>query len=219
MKALFIKDFRLILRQQRGTIFLFLAVVLLMVGAIDNPMFGIIYTVFFLPSLLISTIAYDIYDNGMPYIMALPVSMKQYVAEKYLLTVGGSLVINILATSLTALVQAFKSGRTDLTELLVCSFVAESVILIYSAVGLPVNMRYGTEKGRVILIIMAIAIGAFVGGSKSLLEAGNEKTVATDWWISQFGVVELLMVMVFVCIVVNVISYLVCVKWMEKKQY
>lgn len=219
MKALLVKDLRLMLRQQRGTLFLFLAIVLLIIGATENPMFGIMYTVFLLPTLLISTIAYDTFDNGMPYIMALPVSVKDYVTEKYVLTVGGSVLINVLATGLTALVQVFKGGAMDLPELLICAFTAQSVILIYSAIILPVNMRYGTEKGRVILVIVAIAMGALLGGSGSLLQMENAGIATLLGGIYQFGVVELLLAVVLVCAVISVASYFICVKWMEKKQY
>lgn len=219
MKALLIKDMRLIVRQQRATLFMFLAIVLIIIGATDNPMFGILYTVFLLPSLLISTIAYDTFDNGMPYIRALPISVKDYVAEKYLLVVGGSVFINLVSTGLTGFIQAFKSGAVDMTEILICAFTAQSVILVYSAIVLPVNMRFGTEKGRIILIIMAIAIGALLGGSGALLETENENVLAVLNGIYQFGVLEMLIFIVGICVVITGISFAVCVKWMEKKEY
>lgn len=219
MKALLIKDLRLIVRQQRATLFMFLAIVLIIIGATDNPMFGILYTVFLLPSLLISTIAYDTFDNGMPFIRALPVSVKDYVAGKYLLVVGGSVLINLVSTGLTGLIQVFKSGTVDMKEILICAFTAQIVILVYSAIVLPVNMCFGTEKGRIILIIMAIAIGALLGGSGALLETKNENILAVLNGIYQFGVVELLLLIVIACVVITGISFAVCVKWMEKKEY
>lgn len=219
MKALLIKDLRLLFRQQRATLFLVVALVLLIIGATENPMFGILYTVFLLPSLLISTIAYDAFDNGMPYIMTLPVSAKDYVAEKYVLTVGGSLLVNFFSTGLTALIRVFRGGTMDMAELLLCAFTAQSVILVYSAVVLPVNMRYGTEKGRVILIIMAVAIGALLGGSGNVLETGKAETLSLMNGVYRLEAVELLLLIMVICIAVSVVSFQVCVKWMEKKEY
>ena len=219
MKALLIKDLRLIVRQQRATLFMFLAIVLIIIGATDNPMFGILYTVFLLPSLLISTIAYDTFDNGMPFIRSLPVSVKDYVAGKYLLVVGGSVLINLVSTGLTGFIQVFKSGMVDMKEILICAFTAQIVILVYSAIVLPVNMCFGTEKGRIILIIMAFAIGALFGGSGALFETKNENILAVINGIYQFGVVELLLLIVIACVVITGISFAVCVKWMEKKEY
>ena len=36
----------------------------------------------------ITTISYDEFDNGLAFLMTLPVTRKQYVAEKYLLGAG-----------------------------------------------------------------------------------------------------------------------------------
>lgn len=219
MKALIIKDMRLIVRQQRATLFMFLAIILIIIGAGENPMFGILYTVFLLPALLISTISYDTFENGMPFLMALPISQKDYVTEKYVLTVGGSVVINILATGLTCLIQVLKGGTMESAELLICSLTAQIVILLYSALVLPVNMRFGTERGRIIMIIMAIVIGVFLSGSGSLMESNNEKILEILGIIYQLGITELLIIICCVCIAVTALSYVLAVKWMEKKEY
>lgn len=219
MKALFVKDMRLVLRQQKATIFMFMAIVLIIIGAADNPLFGILYTVFLLPSFLISTIAYDTFDNGMAYIMALPVSVKDYVLEKYILIIGGSVLVNLLSTGLTAFIQMLKSGAMDIKELLVCALLAQCVIIVYSSVVLPVNMRYGTEKGRIILIIMAVAIGALLGGSGTMLEARDEKALSFFGVMYPFGVVGLLLSAAVICTVISLVSFAVCVKWMKKKEY
>ena len=219
MKALLMKDLRLVFRQQRATMFMFMAVVLLIIGATQNPMFGILYTVFLLPSFLVSTIASDTFDNGMSYILALPVSVKDYVLEKYLLIMGGSLLVNLLATGLTACIQILKNGTMDIAELLICAFTAQSIVLVYSAVILPVNMRYGTEKGRIILIIMAIVIGALLGGTGGLAETKDEKVLSLIRGMYPLGVVELLLLVVVICVIIGLLSFAVCVKWMEKKEY
>ena len=135
------------------------------------------------------------------------------------LVVGGSVLVNLVSTGLTGVIQMYKSGAVDITEMLICAFTAQIVILVYSAIVLPVNMCFGTEKGRIILIIMAIAIGALFGGSGALLETKNENILAVLNGIYQFGVVELLLLIVIACVVITGISFAVCVKWMEKKEY
>ena len=219
MKALMIKDLRLVMRQQRATLFMFIAIILLVIGATENPMFGIMYTVFLLPALLISTISYDTFENGMLFLLALPISKRDYVAEKYLLTVGDSVIVNILATGLTYLTRTFKGGTVDITEFLVYAFSAQSIILLYTALALPVNIRYGTEKGRFVIIILAIAIGALLGSSGHLPETGGTNALEVFGIISQFGIVELLLLVLLVCVLLTVVSFLVCVKWVKKKEY
>ena len=101
MRGLLIKDLRLVMRQQRATLLVFISIIFLVIMAVENPMFGLVYVVFLLPALLISTISYDTFENGMLFLMSLPISRKDYVAEKYLLAVGGSVLINFVSTGFT----------------------------------------------------------------------------------------------------------------------
>lgn len=219
MKALFIKDLRLLMRQQRATLFLFIAVILLVITAGENPMFGIMYTVFLLPALLISSVSYDTFENGMPWLMALPVSRKDYVVEKYLLAAGGSVLVNLLASGLAYSSQAVKGGGADISEYLICALSAQIVILVYSAFALPVNICFGTEKGRIVMIIMAVSVGAVLGGTGKLFETQNEQVMGVLAAVYQLGMVELLLLLLLFCAAFMVVSCLAAVKWMEKKEY
>ena len=217
MKALLIKDLRLLLRQQRVTMVFFVAVIILATMATENPMFGIVYVVFLLPSLLIATISYDSHENGMLYLMSLPVSWKTYVAEKYLLSVGGSVIINLLTTGAISVFCNIKGGEHTLAELLICSFTAQISILIYCALSMPVNLRFGVEKGRIVMIIMMILVGAILGGSASIQE--DEAAMQVLGNMAASGMAKLLFGVLLVCVLFTIGSYLVTIKWMEKKEY
>ena len=219
MRGLLIKDLRLVMRQQRATLFVFISIIFLVIMAVENPMFGLVYVVFLLPALLISTISYDTFENGMLFLMSLPISRKDYVAEKYLLAVGGSVLINFVSTGFTYISGMIRGMEINFFELLVCSLTAQIIVLIYSAFMLPVNMCLGTEKGRIVMIIMAVLIGAILGGSESLLETQNETVTGFFTSVYQFGIVELLLAALFICFAVILISYRLTVKWMEKKEY
>lgn len=219
MKALFIKDLRIVMKQQRFTLILFLGVIILLTFATDNPFFGIAYLLFLIPTILLSTIGYDAFENGMAYLMALPVSRKTYVKEKYVLAVGGSFIINVVASVLTFLLACMRGMQIEVTDVLICSLLSQILVLIYSALILPVNLRYGTEKGRVIMIIMAVCIGASGPFVSSLAEEQNSTLLALMERILRFGLVNLLLAILFLCIVFVMISYYVAVKWLEKKEY
>ena len=52
-------------------------------------------------SLVIGTISYDELDNGMPYIMCLPIKRSDYVKEKFLMTfmmIFGGYILGIIAS-------------------------------------------------------------------------------------------------------------------------
>ena len=161
MKALFIKDIRIILKQQRVLICAFFAVITILAFATDNSMYAVAFVLFLVPTMMLTTISYDTFENGMSYIMSLPVSVKDYVTEKYILTVASSLIFNIMATILINVVLSIGKGVSIMPlELIVNAMLAQFMVLIYISLVLPVDIRFGTDKGMIIVVLMAVVIGA-----------------------------------------------------------
>ena len=161
MKALFIKDIRIVLKQQRVLICAFLAVITILAFATDNSMYAVAFVLFLVPTMMLTTISYDTFENGMSYIMSLPVSVKDYVMEKYILTVASSLIFNIMATILINVVLSIGKGVGIMPlELIVNAMLAQFMVLIYISLVLPVDIRFGTDKGMIIVVLMAVVIGA-----------------------------------------------------------
>lgn len=161
MKALFIKDIRIILKQQRVLICAFFAVITILAFATDNSMYAVAFVLFLVPTMMLTTISYDTFENGMSYIMSLPVSVKDYVVEKYILTVVSSLIFNIMATILINVVLSIGKGVGIMPlELIVNAMLAQFMVLIYISLVLPVDIRFGTDKGMIIVVLMAVVIGA-----------------------------------------------------------
>ena len=161
MKALFIKDIRIVLKQQRVLICAFFAVITILAFATDNSMYAVAFVLFLVPTMMLTTISYDTFENGVSYIMSLPVSVKDYVAEKYILTVVSSLIFNIMATILINVVLYIGKGVGIMPmELIVNAMLAQFMVLIYISLVLPVDIRFGTDKGMIIVVLMAVVIGA-----------------------------------------------------------
>lgn len=161
MKALFIKDIRIVLKQQRVLICAFFAVITILAFATDNSMYAVAFVLFLVPTMMLTTISYDTFENGMSYIMSLPVSVKDYVTEKYILTVASSLIFNIMATILINVVLSIGKGVGIMSlELIVNAMLAQFMVLIYISLVLPVDIRFGTDKGMIIVVLMAVVIGA-----------------------------------------------------------
>ena len=161
MKALFIKDIRIVLKQQRVLICAFFAVITILAFATDNSMYAVAFVLFLVPTMMLTTISYDTFENGMSYIMSLPVSVKDYVTEKYILTVASSFTFNIMATILINVVLSIGKGVGVMPlELIVNAMLAQFMVLIYISLVLPVDIRFGTDKGMIIVVLMAVVIGA-----------------------------------------------------------
>lgn len=219
MKALFIKDIRIILKQQRVLICAFFAVITILAFATDNSMYAVAFVLFLVPTMMLTTISYDTFENGMSYIMSLPVSVKDYVAEKYILTVASSLIFNIMATILINVVLSIGKGVGIMPlELIVNAMLAQFMVLIYISLVLPVDIRFGTDKGMIIVVLMAVVIGAVGPMLGNINVDSGLMYKLSEAEITSVPVNQALLLM-SVGGVFAIVSYFVSVKLMKQMEY
>lgn len=219
MKALFIKDIRIVLKQQRVLICAFFAVITILAFATDNSMYAVAFVLFLVPTMMLTTISYDTFENGMSYIMSLPVSVKDYVTEKYILTVASSLIFNIMATILINVVLSIGKGVGIMPlELIVNAMLAQFMVLIYISLVLPVDIRFGTDKGMIIVVLMAVVIGAVGPMLGNINVDSGLMYKLSEAEITSVPVNQALLLMsvggVFV-----IVSYFISVKLMKQMEY
>ena len=219
MKALFIKDIRIVLKQQRVLICAFFAVITILAFATDNSMYAVAFVLFLVPTMMLTTISYDTFENGMSYIMSLPVSVKDYVTEKYILTVASSLIFNIMATILINVVLSIGKGVGIMPlELIVNAMLAQFMVLIYISLVLPVDIRFGTDKGMIIVVLMAVVIGAVgpmlnnINVDSGLMHKLSEAEITSV-------PVKLALLLMSVGGVFAIVSYFISVKLMKQMEY
>lgn len=196
MRGLLIKDFRL-LKNQKSFLLTFLLIGVGMLFTELDSFLIISYLTFLFSAFAVSSISYDELDNGFAFLFTLPVSRRGYVAEKYLfgLLFGGGAWF--ISTLLTTVIAAFRQGE-GLLEIFPAVFVYLVMILIYLSIVLPIQLKFGVEKGR--LIILGTVILIYLAG------ALKENYVAAA------------VVFAAVSIVLFVLSYALSVHIMEKKQ-
>ncbi len=219
MKALFIKDIRIVLKQQRVLICAFFAVITILAFATDNSMYAVAFVLFLVPTMMLTTISYDTFENGMSYIMSLPVSVKDYVTEKYILTVASSLIFNIMATILINVVLSIGKGVGIMPlELIVNAMLAQFMVLIYISLVLPVDIRFGTDKGMIIVVLMAVVIGAVGPMLGNINVDSGLMYKLSEAEITSVPVNQALLLM-SVGGVFAIVSYFVSVKLMKQMEY
>lgn len=219
MKALFIKDIRIVLKQQRVLICAFFAVITILAFATDNSMYAVAFVLFLVPTMMLTTISYDTFENGMSYIMSLPVSVKDYVTEKYILTVASSLIFNIMATILINVVLSIGKGVGIMPlELIVNAMLAQFMVLIYISLVLPVDIRFGTDKGMIIVVLMAVVIGAAGPMLSNINVDSGLMYKLSESEITSVPVNQALLLM-SVGGVFAIVSYFISVKLMKQMEY
>lgn len=179
MKGLIIKDFLLFKSQKMFLIILILGTGVMLVAGMDTT-FICTYVTFLLSNLALSTINYDEYENGAPYLFSLPVTRTGYVREKYvffLLNCIGSWLISALLGLgyMTVSHQPIDGSMFWLGNVtgLLCS-------MVYGGIAIPMWMKLGPEKGRLTVFVMAVGFCVpAILSQKIFAAAGNPEELSS----------------------------------------
>lgn len=121
--------------------------------------------VFFLPSLClifplilnIITLGIDEESNFQEFVLATPVTRRDYVKSIYFSPLIFSLISGLITWILLYRAQTYEPVLTFLLAL-----TAMSIPLAFTLIMLPFLFRYGAEKGRVIFILIYMIFLAFL---------------------------------------------------------
>lgn len=157
MKGLLIKDLKLIKTRGLFILFAVAAFVILQLGAGNGEM-GVGLTTLMFSMFSITSITYDEYENGMPFLFTLPITRKEYVREKYVLGFGLItavwVVMNVVCFGYEYTVQADfayvfpqKLGVT-VTYLFAVYFMI--------AFEIAMKLKFAERSGLATILIMAV---------------------------------------------------------------
>lgn len=148
MKGLLIKDGRLMITQ--GKMLLGIGVFMIICSFLQGdsfPQFAASYSIIMMTIFTISTVSYDEYDNGIKYLLVLPVERRTYVREKYLFGILMSCTIWCIC-SLLGIASAVVKNADGLGEYLISSLSVVLISVLLLGIFLPVVFYFGAEKGR-----------------------------------------------------------------------
>ena len=154
MTGLIIKDFLSVKRQAR--IFVAIAVVYMAVAYFSAGSGFFQGFVIILSSMMpVTALAYDERAHFEKYALAMPLSRKRVVVAKYLfglICIGIALVIDVVFEILLSSIN-----HAPLTSALPLTLWALlGIALLFLSINMPVMFKFGTEKGR--LIYMGLAV-------------------------------------------------------------
>lgn len=217
MAGLLEKDFRLLLHRKQ--LFALFVVIALLMGFTMDSSFVIGYLTFIVAVWATSTLSYDEYDNGYPFLMTLPIDPKLYAAEKYVFCIGGSLLSWILVMIFCLLVTAVRGSSSSLPEqlLLGTSMIPCCVLLL--AVVLPLQLKFGAEKSRIVLCILCGAVGGLVLGTIQAMSRAGADTASLLHLFQRIPGPLLAVLCVLLLAAVLAVSFLVSIKIMVRKEY
>ena len=170
MRGLICKDLRLMLVQKNFFIMLaFVAFVCM--AALDDPAFVVMYVTLIFTSFLLSTMSYDEFDNGYPFLFTLPITRKLYVQEKYVLGMAGGSIAWLLSTLLAGIAFFLTQGDFPPLSWFVLPFAALPMLALLIALMIPFKLKFGGENGRLAMLLAIAAVCAIFGAALGLMQS------------------------------------------------
>lgn len=215
MRGFMVKDLRLMLQRKSYLAVLFILALFLTFQ--QGGMFVVMYLTMLVMMFAISTVSYDEYDNGYSFLMTLPADRKTYVREKYLLIVLVGIVGCLAGSAMYALYMA-RQGGVNLEESLAEAVVYLLVALLVADVMLPIQLKFGAEKGRMVLFLVIGAFAAAGGICVKLLQKNDYLQEAVGA-VSGMGMWVFVGCLVVFSLLLTLLSYCISVCVMEKKEF
>lgn len=150
MKGLYIKDCRLMINQ-RQTLLLILLIDLFIALMQKDANFVMGYTCIIVGSVAISTLSFDSNDNGYAFLFTLPFSRTEYVLEKYVFTFASITGCFLLLSVLATLFNMQVAENFVMKEWILMESVYLVIAFLFSALLIPLHLKYGAEKSRIML--------------------------------------------------------------------
>lgn len=215
MKGLLIKDIQLFLKQKKIFLIWF-AVTLVFLNR--DPVFGISYSLFLMVIMLVGTISYDDFDNGMGFLMTLPISRKTYVVEKYIFVLAGALLTGMITLVISVVYLLMHPAVMSITDLLISFGMLYAVMGIMASVYVPFQLKYGAEKGRSMLLVVTgfIFIGVFLVRK---IETAEQYAANIGTLLNALSPVSLMIALLIAAAAALFISIKISIGIVEKEEY
>lgn len=220
MKGLLIKDFCFAKEQRRMLVILAIifAAFIFSQGK-ESAAFVISYMTLVGGMLTITSISYDEYDGSMAFLLTFPITRKQYVIEKYIFGFLCGGICCIISTAIYMLMD-IQGSR----EILVVAAVLLMVLTFFLMIMLPIQLKFGGDKGRIALIGIFAAFMLAIYGVKHV----GEKVYQIDFDTMKNLMIEKLsalspwtigVILAVIWVGALVVSLAVSVKIVEQKEY
>lgn len=158
MKALLMKDLRTLKNERRLWVSI-IGVSVLFGVLFQNWYFMMGYIMFGLSMIARTMYQYDVADQGIVYLMTLPITRKEYVKEKYLLSLMSICIGGILSMILTKIGMLFTPNQADSNQEIFSAFLGIlAVALVLQAIIFPVELKYDVSKSRIIILLLVMGI-------------------------------------------------------------
>ena len=218
MSGLLMKDLELVKINMKTYLAVFLIGFLYLITQEKGSTFFVAYATFVSIGVSVGTISYDGYHHGMKFLMTLPVTKKQYVQSKYLLSFCFAVLVSVVSLLLGMIrIQIF--GNQEVEDLLISSGAALVISSIILCGMIPLRLKYEAEKSRIVMVAAVAVIFLIVAACKELYDVYRESYGKGLQFLNTLSGGQIAVVLVIVIAICIAASMKVSERIMEGKEF
>lgn len=224
MLGLLIKDLYLLGRNKKlYIIFVGIAFMLAYTDNGEKAIMAIAYLTMVFGMSVITTTSYDEFDHSTAHLMTLPITRREYALEKALF---GTLSITsafLFSTVTITVMLMLRHIPIHWNEWLISGFSIFIVLYCMLALLLPIQIKFGGENGRMVVLGVGIGIAVVVLGSISIMKKLGIDVQKYIQMISEMlikaGRIPIIIGTLMLLVGIMFLSIMVTSKILNKKEY
>ncbi|MCO8193455.1 ABC-2 transporter permease [Anaerofustis sp. NSJ-163] len=208
MKGLLLKDMYELIKQCK--FILLFCVVYVFLSYTESGYFFLAFSIIFFSLLPTTIMALDERSKWESYAITMPYTRKEMVLSKYILSLGGVIFMSVLYEFVNIIIYFINSSYAmSIVDSfnIILPFCLMAIII--SSVNLPINFKFGAEKGRLGTILICVVIGVIGGG---LFSQSSGSVELINYFMNIPSFVYLVLIALL-----WIVSYFVSVKIYEKR--
>lgn len=216
MRGLIEKDLRLMFKRKQ--ILLVIIFVEIMLGISGSGNFAVVYFTLLGGIIAAGTLSYDEFDNGLEFLFTLPIDRKTYIRGKYVLCAAFCAAAWCISVILYFVTGMITGHSVDILGELPALFVILPSVTMVATVILPLQLKYGTEKGRVVLFVICGCLAAAFVFIQNVLFKTEDALAEFSARLQGISMGAALLGIIAFSILIVFITYNFSVRIMQKKE-
>lgn len=220
MKGLIKKDFAILKIQKRFFFIIFAIGIMFLFSNTEESSIGASSYIIMLTALFsLGTLSYDEFENGMPFLLTLPFTRKDYVKEKFVFSFIGTAFTAALFLILAILTIHFHNSSECISDLLITTITVYMIACLLIAIIIPIQLKYGTEKKQIVLASTFLIVFAVLFVGKFLIEKFGLQENLSNFTTTYINDKIVFLSIIMITGILIAILYKVSVHIIEKKEY
>lgn len=167
--------------------------------------------------LIISTVSFDNYYKWDAFALTLPLSRKDNIKSKYILAILIAITFLIISTIILIVFNILNGMQIQLFEITTLMSGSFLGACLATSIAIPLMYKFGSENGRIVMIIFVFAIGGCIAGITEILNKFvDQSTIANMLTLITTNIIPIIFILIVIFLIC---SYFLTIRIYANKEF